>query len=153
MTTLTDAIARAEQAQADLSKAIAEARKGKEEWPKAGGRVWCVNANGIVVVDWDGGNWDKNAIARGNVYRTQAEAERADQRRIVEAELRKMAREKWTLRRFPEWYELRRDGGSWIVVACELRSPSDIRFPTRESAQAAIYALGDRLDLLLDEGA
>lgn len=149
-TELATKLAQAITARDELTAAIDRAQKPADEWPKDGDIMYTLDQCEVVKCRWSNGEkWQRMALARGNVYRTQAEAERADQRRIVEAELRKMALEAGPVGHY--WYEARWDG-HWSPVPCDLQSPSGIRFQTKESCAAAIAALGDRLDLLLDEG-
>lgn len=146
---LDDTITRAIAVRDELTKAIEQAQT-KDEWPKAGEHAWYLGANGPHRVRWDGGEYDQDAFARGTVYRTQAAAERADQRRIVEAELRKMARAAGPVGAGLA-YEIRRGDKGWKPFWAEHSGMP--RFPTRESAEAAIAAITpERLDLLLDEG-
>lgn len=148
---MNDILQRAIAVRDELTAAIERAQtKPADEWPRVGDTVWVLQANGIARWGYGGRDDDRALLARGAIYRTQAEAERADQRRIVEAELRRMAREAGPI--ISPWYELRKGATCWIVLTMSHLSGMP-RFPTRAAAEAAISAITpERLDLLLDEG-
>lgn len=149
---LDETLTRAIAVRDELTKAIEQAQT-KDEWPKVVGVAWYTVTTGVERGKWASVDCCEAALARGNVYRTQAAAERADQRRIVDAELRRMARaagpvgDEW-------WYVVKNSGSGWTSLArMQTKFPNTPRFPTRASAEAAIAAITpERLDLLLDEG-
>lgn len=145
---LASKLAQAITARDELTAAIDRARsKPADEWPRVGDVVWYSATETVFSATWEGSEFDRCALARGNVYRTQSEAERADQRRIVEAELRKMARDAGPVVA-GRAYEIRCGTKGWFVywVAESSGMP---RFPTRESAEAAIATITPaRLDAL-----
>lgn len=69
----------------ELSALIEQAQKPADEWPKMGDEVWYTTTIGVEKGRWNAAGWCESAFVRGLVFRTQAAAERADQRRIVEA--------------------------------------------------------------------
>lgn len=61
------------------------------EWPKMGDEYWFLDCGDIRRSWWDNDDLDRKRKQRGNIYRTEEEAKRADDRRILIAEIREFA--------------------------------------------------------------
>ena len=152
---LDETLTRAIAVRDELTAAIEKAQT--EEWLRVGVRVFLLTGYGVYPITWCDDESNRNYLARGNVFRTQAAAERADQRRIVEAELRKLAREAGPLNTVMAerdgWWEVRRGLDEKWQPHSVLSVSTNPPFATYKAAQAAIAAITpERLDLLLDEG-
>lgn len=130
-----------------IAKLIEDAEK---EWvPSNHDTVYLTDVDTVHAWTWrTGATICQEAMRRGLIYGTQVEAERADQRRIVEVELRRLARASTDPR----------DKGRWMAGWCDGKwSPMFTNgqygmplFPSVQSCAAAIVQLGERMNLLLD---
>lgn len=135
---------------ADLQKQIEELDATHKEWPQVGDSYWIVDGSGDVCMltygDWIG---DPGAFSQGNAFRTKAEAEAERDARAVVAELRKQpGRKKFVSGEdnsclFVNINMLCVSTDCW---SCTDNGWNSIYFESRESAQAAINAVGaDRI--------
>lgn len=131
---------------AALKAELAKREPVVQEWPREGCMVWYTLAE-VGSCPWVNIDWLQSSLRRGLIYRTEAEARAADERRIVEARCRAIAAEG---REFDsEWYEIYVTAVEIRVIIATVKYIGAIRFPTHESAQRAINELGDRLKVLL----
>lgn len=131
-----------------------------DEWPKVGCRAWFVGVEGDVdYVYFDNDSHDKDAMAIGNCYRTEAEARRHVEALKVQAELRRM----------PGRCAPPDDGGPKYCIdfdgapigfrvhfagftGAELLAVAGVWFATEKAAQHALDTIGQsRLRLWLDD--
>jgi len=79
---------------AELEKqAKAEEKQSKVWKPKKGGSYWVLCAVNFAQYTWDDDVTDVSLSMRGNVFKTEEEADWADQHRIVETELKNFVAE------------------------------------------------------------
>ena len=74
---------------AELEKQAKAEEKQNNVWkPKEGESCWAIFSNGIDNICWHDTELNNKAYFRGNIVKTQSEAEWADQHRIVATELK-----------------------------------------------------------------
>lgn len=50
-----------------------------DNWPKKGDECWCLGGNDVHrIIWWNGNQFDEGTLARGEIFRTKEECERAD---------------------------------------------------------------------------
>lgn len=139
----------------------AEAAQAEKAWPQNGDRYWTLNGGAEVLVSaWASDDTDQARMAVGNVFRTEADAEREVERRKVLTELRQLARESWGGGK-ADWSSNDQDklylyfshnDTTWYIGRYATIQYSSVYFATREAAEAAIETIGaERLMLLLED--
>ena len=156
---LEAAIAAANKKLAELKEAEAIAQK---PWPQNGDPYWTIDDSAEVFESkWTTDSIDRGRLVIGNVFRTEADAEKEIERRKVLTELRRLARESWGGGK-ADWsnsaqnkYRLHFDYylEGWYTSFCShTRQQGAIYFASLEAAEAAIQTIGaDRLMMLLED--
>jgi len=86
---LEQKLAQAEALVAEVRKEMAAAQAPKS-WPQIGDRYWTVSSTGRVVADkWANTVIGQDRLAIGNIFRTETDAQRETDARMVLAELRR----------------------------------------------------------------
>jgi len=135
-----------------IQKQIDALKAGGVWEPKEGENYYAITTEGDVVnIRHDGDDYDSGVISIGNVFRTKQEAEKEAKRREIT----------WKLKKLSGGFESVSHDHGYVIIYCKLINvwkvaeadnhyfPSNIYFPTRESAQDAIAMLGDDLNYLL----
>jgi hypothetical protein len=126
-------------------------------WPKVGDKYYYVSGDGVVDYDtyMPTDEVDIGRMSQGNIKRTLEEAERERDRRAVMTELRGMANgfvPDWGHKNNKVKWFLEMDDYSVIhaIGSYQIRRMNQVYFRTKEDAQDAIEALGDRLNVLFE---
>lgn len=153
---LEAAIAAANEKLAELKAAQAE-----KAWPQIGDTYWTLDDSAEVFeTRWVSDDTDQARMAVGNVFRTEADAEREIERRKVLTTLRRLARESWDggkadweNARQAKWYlYFDHCDGTWNAGRyTSIQDQGSVHFATEQAALAAIETIGaERLMLLLE---
>lgn len=123
-----------------------ESEATDKPWPQAGDEYFHVCTDGkIVIGTWINSVFNNTTKARGNIYRTREEAEKADQLCLAMNEFRAAAQKAWDEQDAIDWT---RSGQKkytpvWCYIFEKWCSPAEAKtskppfavyFPTRESA-------------------
>ena len=129
-----------------------------KSWPQVGDKYWVADLHATFTkCIWDNDSLDKALAARGLIFRTKEEAEKADQLRLAMHELKVMSEKEWTgssqsPERFiiqyyavydtvqHEWYAYKTHN---LIV------PGVVCFPTNKSAVAAYKAVDAKYEGIL----
>lgn len=130
-------------------------------WPQDGDEYYLLNSGGGAGAnEWDGLSVEMKCLARGNVFRTKEEAEKADQLCLAMNELKVMSEKDWSLECNPlSWDDTSQNkweaywdhqGGWWgVEKLVYFQSPFSIYFPTQDSARAAYKAIDAKYEGVL----
>lgn len=148
-------------AKAEEMKQLIEKAKKEETWPNMNEAYWYASGNGIVYQDyWENTYDDNNQLKFNNVHRSKAEGEAYVQKRLVQAELERLAAKAWkdsgadntwdnVKHKYHIYYS--HSGNNLTVDAnTTIQYIGQMFFPTETSAYDAIKTIGgERLKVLL----
>lgn len=128
-----------------------------DEWPKMNDEYWFLYPDGEPdTSSWDADNYDMDAMAIGNCFRTKAEAIRHREALKVQAELRRMPG-RCDFKPNEHNFGVMVDGKSFWIGRCSSTSYSTLSiagvwFESKEAAQHALDTIGEeRLGVWLDD--
>jgi len=121
--------------------------------PAIGEGYYYIGCDGFIsVMKNDGTIFDKDIISMGNAYRTQEEAERARDKRVVTQRLRELAggyRFKAGVTNWELYYHTVNNSWQLGTIISGFRA-GNVYFRSDEEALVALNELGSRLDVLLE---
>ena len=144
-----------EQLEADYAKLGETIKRMKEEkesglWePQEGVTYFSISPRGIVFENvWEDEYCDHLFLARGNVFRTKEEAEKADRKRILETKLHSFTKgfkPDWggIQHKFYIYYDY--NSRKFYVTYATCCDCGQVTFKTRLDAENAIKEMGDEL--------
>ena len=127
-------------------------------WPQDGDEYYLLNSGGGAGAnEWDGLSVEMECLARGNVFRTREEAEKADQLCLAMNELKVMSEEEWagssqSSEGFGTQHYAVYDTVQHAWYACQIHTliiPGLVCFPTESLALAAHEAVDAKYEGVL----